>query len=113
MSRRTWLYLSVGLAAILLSASSDSSMPRLTTTEPYPLTYPSYFGNRINITADNPLTVQGVALGRRLFYEKNLSANNSISCGTNEIFSSLHTGTISASTSRVSKEYSLCKALMG
>lgn len=82
LSRRTWLYLSVGLAAILLSASSDSSMPRLTTTEPYPLTYPSYFGNRINITADNPLTVQGVALGRRLFYEKNLSANNSISCGT-------------------------------
>lgn len=49
---------------------------------PYPLSYPAYFGNRINTTADNPLTVEGVALGRRLFYERRLSANNTISCGT-------------------------------
>ncbi|HEV2479648.1 MAG TPA: cytochrome c peroxidase [Puia sp.] len=49
---------------------------------PYPLSYPSYYGNRIDIPADNPLSVEGVALGRRLFYEKRLSANNTVSCGT-------------------------------
>lgn len=30
----------------------------------------------------NPLTEEGVALGRMLFYEKRLSANNTISCGS-------------------------------
>jgi cytochrome c peroxidase len=32
--------------------------------------------------ADNPLTVEGVALGRQLFYEKALSLDNSISCAS-------------------------------
>lgn len=49
---------------------------------PYPLRYPRYFGNRINVTNDNPLTIEGVALGRRLFYEKRLSRNNTISCAS-------------------------------
>ena len=49
---------------------------------PYTLSYPAYFGNRINTTGDNPLTVEGIGLGRRLFYEKRLSANNTISCGS-------------------------------
>jgi cytochrome c peroxidase len=29
----------------------------------------------------NPLTVEGIALGKKLFYEKSLSADNTISCG--------------------------------
>src|ERR1700761_5435840 len=49
---------------------------------PYPLSYPAYYGNRINIPADNPLTVEGVKLGRRLFYEKRLSANTTTACAT-------------------------------
>lgn len=32
--------------------------------------------------SDNPLTVEGVALGRKLFYEKMLSDNMTISCGS-------------------------------
>ncbi|MBS1662686.1 MAG: cytochrome-c peroxidase [Bacteroidetes bacterium] len=47
---------------------------------PYPLKYPAYFGNRVNLREDNPLTVEGVALGRYLFYEKRLSRNNTVSC---------------------------------
>lgn len=49
-----------------------------------PLTpvYPSYFGNRIDVPSDNPLTVQGVQLGRMLFYETALSAGNRLSCAT-------------------------------
>ena len=47
---------------------------------PYRLSYPSYFGNRTNFSDDNPLTVEGVALGRRLFYERRLSRTSTISC---------------------------------
>jgi cytochrome c peroxidase len=32
--------------------------------------------------ADNPLTEEGVALGRQLFYEKQLSADGTVSCGS-------------------------------
>ena len=49
---------------------------------PYRLSYPSYFGNRTNFSDDNPLTVEGVALGRRLFYEKRLSRSSTISCAS-------------------------------
>src|SRR5258708_31691180 len=49
---------------------------------PYLLSYPSYFGNRTNFADDNPLTVEGVALGRYLFYEKRLSRGDAISCAS-------------------------------
>ena len=53
-----------------------------TETTPYTIEYPSYFGNRINISPNNPLTKEGIQLGRMLFYETKLSANNKISCAT-------------------------------
>lgn len=34
-----------------------------------------------NLKADNPLTVEGVKLGRMLFYETKLSKDNTLSCG--------------------------------
>ncbi len=37
---------------------------------------------KVNLPADNPLTVEGVALGRRLFHEPRLSRNNSQSCAS-------------------------------
>jgi len=42
---------------------------------------PFYFGG-FTVPADNPLTVEGVALGRMLFYEERLSADDTISCAT-------------------------------
>ncbi len=67
----------------LLSATAALiSLSAPTTPTPYALSYPTYFGNRINTTEDNPLTVEGIDLGRRLFYERRLSANNSISCAS-------------------------------
>lgn len=51
---------------------------------PYSLQLPPHF-NRINtpkIPADNPLTVEGIALGKKLFFEKLLSKDNSISCAS-------------------------------
>lgn len=50
--------------------------------EPYELIYPSYFGGNYTIPEDNPLTKDGVYLGRMLFYESKLSQNNKISCAS-------------------------------
>lgn len=46
---------------------------------PYILELPAGFPN-MPIPADNPLTVEGVELGRHLFYEKRLSGNNTLAC---------------------------------
>lgn len=48
---------------------------------PYLLKIPSHFPDMI-IPADNPMTVEGVALGRKLFYEKRLSGDNSQACAS-------------------------------
>ncbi len=47
---------------------------------PYELEIPSHFHD-MPIPADNPMTVEGVELGRKLFYEKKLSGDNTMSCG--------------------------------
>ncbi len=49
---------------------------------PYPLEVPWYFPDSLQLSADNALTVEGVELGRMLFYETQLSADNSISCAS-------------------------------
>lgn len=46
---------------------------------PYQLDIPSHFPAML-IPEDNPMTVEGVSLGRFLFYEKKLSGDNSMSC---------------------------------
>lgn len=45
----------------------------------YVLDAPSHFPEMI-IPTDNPLTVMGVELGKRLFYEKRLSGDNTLAC---------------------------------
>jgi cytochrome c peroxidase len=50
-------------------------------TTPYTLKIPSHFPT-MTIPVDNPMTVEGVALGRKLFYEKKLSADNTMACAT-------------------------------
>ncbi|MDX5346753.1 MAG: cytochrome-c peroxidase [Hymenobacteraceae bacterium] len=49
---------------------------------PYVLDIPASLPAAPPMPADNPLTVEGVELGRHLFYEKSLSVDNSMSCGT-------------------------------
>ena len=48
---------------------------------PYILDIPSHFPDMI-IPSDNPMTAEGVELGRYLFYEKKLSGDNTMSCAT-------------------------------
>lgn len=51
------------------------------TPTPYQLKIPSHFPDML-IPSDNPMTMEGVELGRYLFYEKQLSADNSMSCAS-------------------------------
>jgi cytochrome c peroxidase len=75
----TYLFLAAFGAFVLFAC--EKSSPQVT-TEFYPLDkLPIYFGS-YKIPADNPLTYKGIELGRMLFYEKQLSADNSISCGS-------------------------------
>lgn len=66
----------VALVSALISAGiSDQPTP-------YLLKYPANFGSRFTIPVDNPSTIEGVYLGRMLFYETRLSANNQLSCAS-------------------------------
>ncbi|WP_221452750.1 cytochrome-c peroxidase [Mucilaginibacter sp. FT3.2] len=68
------------LAVVALSAFTyyQDTVP----TGAFQLVYPANFGNRVNTPADNVTTKQGVYLGRLLFYETRLSANNTLSCSS-------------------------------
>jgi cytochrome c peroxidase len=48
---------------------------------PYDLKIPAGFP-QMSIPADNPMTTEGVALGRFLFYDKSLSGNGTMSCAS-------------------------------
>lgn len=72
-------YLKVILLLILFSSCKKDEAE--TSITPYKLKIPSHFP-AMPIPADNPMSVEGVELGRRLFYDKRLSRDNSISCAS-------------------------------
>lgn len=49
--------------------------------QPYQLELPPDFPAPVYDMSQNPLTVEGIALGRRLFYDPRLSRDSTISCG--------------------------------
>lgn len=81
MNRLKYIFCLIILGSVLIALNAAVSIDFFK-PEPYQLTYPNYFGNRYLIPNDNPTTVEGVSLGRMLFYEKALSAGNKISCGS-------------------------------
>lgn len=56
-------------------------MEPLSKDEMYPLEKPPGFPELTFDMTGNPVTLNGVALGKKLFYEGKLSRNNAISCG--------------------------------
>jgi len=72
---------------LIFSCGKDISLAPPPTT-PYELPKPTGFPQMV-IPADNPMTVEGVELGRKLFYENLLSGNNTQSCSSchNAVFS--------------------------
>jgi len=67
------------IGLVLLSACKKDQ----TTFQPSPyfLEIPNHFPDMV-IPSDNPMTREGVELGRWLFYEKRLSGNDSMSCAS-------------------------------
>ncbi|GAA0859000.1 cytochrome-c peroxidase [Aliiglaciecola litoralis] len=69
--------------AVVLAGMLGGWWLRLQTPSTTPVSFsaPFVFG-RFIIPQDNPLTVESIALGRRLFYDPKLSGNNQVSCAT-------------------------------
>lgn len=80
MSRLYWIFLLL-IGVVAGSCNKPADDDPLTT--PYVLNIPKGLPPMEPfIPADNPMTVEGVALGRKLFYDPILSDNNSQSCSS-------------------------------
>lgn len=89
MKQNCWLLLLIGL--LLSCGGTDPTCPDCGendeliggdyTPRAYELPVPDHFPRPL-IPADNPLTVAGVELGRRLFFETLLSSDNRMSCAS-------------------------------
>lgn len=83
--RLLFLYLTM-LAVVLVACRKEKEEPDAPgpsghTPTPYALEIPLNFPP-MTIPQDNPMTVEGVKLGRHLFYEPRLSGNNTMSCAS-------------------------------
>ena len=80
-----WAGLLLGMAACTSTTDpvkpADPDGPVVPPTA-YNLAVPTNFPPLPLLPADNPTTVEGVALGRRLFYEKSLSLDNTVACAS-------------------------------
>ena len=72
--------LAVTLLTLMVSGCDCGKDPVWEAT-PYTLETPAFF-SPMDIPADNPMTVEGINLGRHLFWEQALSLDYSISCGS-------------------------------
>jgi cytochrome c peroxidase len=70
----------LALGTLLIQCRRDEDAPAHQTT-PYRLNIPSTLP-RASLPTDNPLTVEGVELGRKLFYDPILSIDSTISCAS-------------------------------
>ncbi|AZQ62676.1 cytochrome-c peroxidase [Flammeovirga pectinis] len=70
------------LLIVFLFFLSCTEEPSSEQNSAYPLDIPSHFGKQYILPETNPLTVKGVELGRMLFYDKQLSRDHTISCGS-------------------------------
>ena len=73
-----YILLFVAVIVALWACKKDKAIFEPT---PYELEIPSHFP-AMNIPADNPMTVEGIELGRKLFYDTRLSLDNSIACSS-------------------------------
>jgi len=74
-------WLVFGLLALLVVSCGDNWGKKPHVTTPYVLQVPAGFPQPA-LPADNPLTVEGILLGRQLFFDPILSLDSSQSCGS-------------------------------
>lgn len=73
-------FTSLLILGLALSACEKEEEITPTNATPYKIEIPPFFPP-MDIPEDNPMTVEGIELGRHLFWEKQLSGSNEISCG--------------------------------
>ncbi|WP_409013976.1 cytochrome-c peroxidase [Dyadobacter sp. CY356] len=71
-----------GLIVIGCKSENDTPDPETDTPKPVSWVKPSHFPEPVYDMSKNPLTAEGVELGRFLFYDGILSRTNDIGCGT-------------------------------
>ena len=69
------------LALAACNPDEDAPVAPTGTGTPYTLTLPANLPP-MSFPADNPLTVEGIRLGRFLFYDERMSGNNGMSCAS-------------------------------
>lgn len=83
--RRTGIIAAMPLLLIGLQACQldghEPLLPKTVGPTPYEIQVPAGMPP-VTIPEENPMTVEGIELGRQLFYEKRLSGDNSQSCGS-------------------------------
>lgn len=86
ITRRYSKLLVLALLALAAVSCEDKetppSDPPVTPATPYNLKLPTQLPQSVILPTSNPMTVEGVELGRKLFYEVKLSSNNTMSCGS-------------------------------
>lgn len=81
------MFIILGLIIFVFSScnNENSDQPKHITT-PYVFPQPKYFPTLLNVPADNPTTVEGVKLGRYLYYDGRISGRDDpdsfMSCST-------------------------------
>jgi len=83
MKKKGFLYLLVLFIAVSCSSNDDTGTGY--TPTPYTIEIPPIFASKLpppSLSNTNPLTEEGVALGRLLFFEKKLSGDGSQSCAS-------------------------------
>lgn len=76
-------FIYIGLIAVIISGCrKPEELPQpVYSPIPYEIILPSHFPEMV-IPKDNPMTKQGVNLGRHLFWDVRLSGDNSMACAT-------------------------------
>jgi cytochrome c peroxidase len=75
-----------GIVVVVLIAGCHKDQAPADKPTPHVIGIPLYFPTQLNIPADNPMTVEGIALGRKLFYDGRISGrtdpDSMMSCST-------------------------------
>lgn len=75
----------VAIFATILACKKEKTVTEVYNPTPASVEVPAYvktYVGSMQHPADNPLTVEGIALGRKLFYEKMLSNDKSMNCAS-------------------------------
>ncbi|MEI6575064.1 MAG: cytochrome c peroxidase [Bacteroidota bacterium] len=80
------------LFSVFMACNHETDAPSAPKPTPYQIEIPKFFPTLLNITPDNPMTEEGIALGRYLFYDGRLSGrtepDSMMTCGTCHVQSS-------------------------